>query len=554
MTLGLTLFSFTAKALFPESFWRVVQVAERLAFLYGGTANPTEFMSIEQDGRIGIGAIPTNASAILELQSEDKALLVSRVSGISAIATPENGMIVYDQSALCFKVYQTDRWSECIDIAQGIRVLPQEPQGGSIGDVYYNTSNNTLFIHDGNQWIPVTANFLELTAYSFACTRHDLVEPNRQLRCPNNKRITSLFYETATYSPTVDFHSIPEITGVECCSTAYHPFYWDTTAWSACSGGSQSRSVSCKGTNGAAADLSACIASHRPASSQSCEVPVIPAQWQAGNYGACSASGVQTRTVTCVGPGGNELPGQCDASMMPTTSQSCTPPSSGTNITCEGNDTDTGWAYGPTSNPQQGYDGRDGISAPACLAECKDRIQDLVDGGETSTQFTCRRHEAGHCYPVVAGLDRQPRNYLGCNGCQTRFCTIPGGTTTNTGPSDNAQCDATGKFTIPAAEFDSLDGSANSFLRGRNHAYIDWSRCDNQVTAASVDNGGIRINFRNPPRAGRVTFTVNTGHARIYRVAHASNISGNLPGRFSSNRTYVYSCDFNGSSYSCNVR
>ena len=123
------------------------------------------------------------------------------------------------------------------------------------------------------------------------------------------------------------------------------------------------------------------------------------------------------------------------------------------------------------------------------------------------------------------------------------------------GPSENLSCNASGEFHIPPAEFDALDGSAGGFLGGGNHAYIDWRRCDNQVTDARVDNGGIRINFIDPPRPGPVKLTINFGHARLYRVAHAANITGNLPANFYNyhNDQVIYECDFNGTNYNCNV-
>jgi hypothetical protein len=109
------------------------------------------------------------------------------------------------------------------------------------------------------------------------------------------------------------------------------------------------------------------------------------------------------------------------------------------------------------------------------------------------------------------------------------------------------------EFNIPPEEFDELDGSANAWIKGRNHAYIDWSKCPTQMTKATVDNGGIRINFKNPPSDGRkLTLIVNTTHARIYRVGYASNIKGSgLPGRYTSNKKYTYECVYAAPNYNC---
>ena len=107
-------------------------------------------------------------------------------------------------------------------------------------------------------------------------------------------------------------------------------------------------------------------------------------------------------------------------------------------------------------------------------------------------------------------------------------------------------------FQIPVAEWDGIDGSANQWIKGGNHAFIDWSRCPKQETNATVDNGGIRINFKNPPASGKLTLTVKTQHARLYRVGYAADIVGaGLPTIYTHNSVYVYECEFAASVYNC---
>ncbi|HEY5714457.1 MAG TPA: thrombospondin type-1 domain-containing protein [Candidatus Gracilibacteria bacterium] len=708
---------FTVKAVFPESFWRMIQIAERLSFVYGGVANPAEYFSIESDGRVGMGVIPQNHSVILELKSENKALLVPRVNSVFNIQIPENGMMVYEKARECFRVYQANAWSNCLGDTGSIRVLPQEPTDGKLGDIYYNTTNNTLFIHDGNRFVAVSANFLELTAYNHSCMRMTVTDPSLQVQCPNNKRITSLFYEPATFSHTIDIHTTPEIEAVECCATTHFPFFWHTSEWSQCAGGNQSRSVTCRDNTNNVVDNGLCIAAHQPPTTQNCEEPIIPASWQIGAYGECSRAGVQSRLVTCVGRDGTTMAGQCDPAIKPPTGRTCDIPlnceeiviganhpldpfirdggvtlgsdritfnnstaitafvlavqpsglsgvgvvgmengissanmgqsataqavcrAAGFNNVLSGTDADA-W-HSPHDNTLHFWNGSSFSSTNAKYPgsnirkdrkintlTCVDPFGISVDarctgGGGTPPPNTCNdtfvqiashrssahagrmieytssvsavekefsvtvftedlnytirfmdasgnvirsevanpgrdgnndintatfSHRAHQVYLKVTEGGHAPSSDFGYTVRSRGICSVA------TGPSNNTQCDATGKFTIPDAEFNALDGSANSFLRGGNHAFVDWARCDKQVTAASVDNGGIRINFRNPPRSGNVRLTVNTGHARLYRVAHASNISGNLPSRFTSNRTYTYNCSFNGSQYSCNVQ
>lgn len=62
--------------------------------------------------QVKIGSNPTSigSSSALELESNNKALLVTRVANTSAITSPINGMIIYDSSGSCIKVYQAGMW------------------------------------------------------------------------------------------------------------------------------------------------------------------------------------------------------------------------------------------------------------------------------------------------------------------------------------------------------------------------------------------------------------------------------------------------------------
>ncbi len=69
------------------------------------------FMSFAQ---VGIGTISPQASSILDLTATNKALLLTRVANTAAISTPVNGMLIYDLSSNCVKIYQNSAWSDCI--------------------------------------------------------------------------------------------------------------------------------------------------------------------------------------------------------------------------------------------------------------------------------------------------------------------------------------------------------------------------------------------------------------------------------------------------------
>ncbi|MCU7613473.1 hypothetical protein N0B16_03405 [Chryseobacterium sp. GMJ5] len=52
-------------------------------------------------------------STLLEIESSDKALLVTRIANTASITTPVSGMIIYDNSGSCFRAYQGASWSGC---------------------------------------------------------------------------------------------------------------------------------------------------------------------------------------------------------------------------------------------------------------------------------------------------------------------------------------------------------------------------------------------------------------------------------------------------------
>ena len=62
------------------------------------------------DNPLTIG-IESTASYLLDINSTNKALVVTRVATTSAIETPVNGMIVYVIADNKFKIYQNNSWT-----------------------------------------------------------------------------------------------------------------------------------------------------------------------------------------------------------------------------------------------------------------------------------------------------------------------------------------------------------------------------------------------------------------------------------------------------------
>jgi hypothetical protein len=63
--------------------------------------------------QVGIGTIAPAAGSVLELKATDKALILTRVAGSTAIAAPVDGMLVYDSSLNCFRSRENGVWTPC---------------------------------------------------------------------------------------------------------------------------------------------------------------------------------------------------------------------------------------------------------------------------------------------------------------------------------------------------------------------------------------------------------------------------------------------------------
>ena len=71
-------------------------------------------LTVTTFAQVGIGTTTPEESAVLDISSDSKALLVTRVANTAAITTPIKGMIVYSNAENKFKIYQTvsgtDMW------------------------------------------------------------------------------------------------------------------------------------------------------------------------------------------------------------------------------------------------------------------------------------------------------------------------------------------------------------------------------------------------------------------------------------------------------------
>jgi hypothetical protein len=77
----------------------------------------TAIFCADAQNNVGIGILNPDPSAILDLTASDKGLLVPRMDSLqrNAIATPANGLVVYDNTYQCLYYYKSNTWQSLCD-------------------------------------------------------------------------------------------------------------------------------------------------------------------------------------------------------------------------------------------------------------------------------------------------------------------------------------------------------------------------------------------------------------------------------------------------------
>ncbi len=77
-----------------------------------------EQLRIKADGRAGVGTSNPDATAILDIYSNNKGLLVPRLTTaeINSIVSPANGLFVYNTTENCFYFFKSNLWKNLCDI------------------------------------------------------------------------------------------------------------------------------------------------------------------------------------------------------------------------------------------------------------------------------------------------------------------------------------------------------------------------------------------------------------------------------------------------------
>lgn len=113
--------------------------------------------------KIGDNPSQIHSSSILELESSDKVLIISRMTTtqIVAISDPQAGSLVYNTDQNCVFMHDGTSWRSLCNTINGINVTTSNtaPTNPNLGDFWINDAqNNATNIWNGSNWIPVDNN------------------------------------------------------------------------------------------------------------------------------------------------------------------------------------------------------------------------------------------------------------------------------------------------------------------------------------------------------------------------------------------------------------
>lgn len=128
--------------------------------------------------QVKIGDNPTTvgASSALELESTNRALVITRVANTAAITTPVNGMIIYDISSNCMKAYENGAWTNCL--SNGSNIEPSTNGTAKVNSYACSTAsagtiNVGVLVSGVTQTI--TADVSQLGTYTLNCFANGVV-------------------------------------------------------------------------------------------------------------------------------------------------------------------------------------------------------------------------------------------------------------------------------------------------------------------------------------------------------------------------------------------
>ena len=109
--------------------------------------------------KIGENPHEIDAFSILELESTDRALVITRVtdSEMNGII-PLNGAMVYNTDAKCIFVFEGSVWKSLCNSEIQVTTAAIAPTNNQVGDIWIDTAENNVGIWNGTSWETISRN------------------------------------------------------------------------------------------------------------------------------------------------------------------------------------------------------------------------------------------------------------------------------------------------------------------------------------------------------------------------------------------------------------
>jgi len=109
--------------------------------------------------KVGDNINSIDAGSILELESRDKALVITRLTDIEMNAlVPLNGALVFNTDLKCIFVFEGSIWKSLCNSEISVTTALIAPSAPEVGDIWLNETDNKTNVWDGTAWLPITKN------------------------------------------------------------------------------------------------------------------------------------------------------------------------------------------------------------------------------------------------------------------------------------------------------------------------------------------------------------------------------------------------------------